>query len=81
MQAKQPRRNPKKLEFELDADNDVRVTAIKEVVRIVGGHSSDETERGETTVIIKRGNSPAWEKAHKHGSADSPLADRTEAPG
>lgn len=42
LEAKQPRWNPKKKELELVRDNDARLAAIKEVVKIFGSYPSDE---------------------------------------
>lgn len=57
-EAKPPRWNPKKKKYDLVADNDARLAAIREVVKIPGGYPSDESEGDEGTIIVRRGNGP-----------------------
>ncbi len=46
LEAKQPRWNPKKKAFELFADNDARLAALREAIKIFGGYPSADIEAG-----------------------------------
>jgi hypothetical protein len=51
LEAKQPRWNPRKKAFDLFADHDARLAALREVVRIFGGHPSP-SENNQAPLII-----------------------------
>jgi len=51
LEAKQPRWNPKKKEFDLFPDHDARLAALREAVRIFGGYPSP-SEDNQAPLII-----------------------------
>jgi len=52
LEAKQPRWNPEKKAFELFADNNARLAAIKEASKIFGGYpSADDTGRDRNLIV------------------------------
>jgi hypothetical protein len=51
LEAKQPRWNPKKKAYDLFADHDARLAAVREVVRIFGGYPSP-SEDNQAPLII-----------------------------
>src|SRR5258708_32917616 len=52
LDAKQPRWNPEKKAFELFADNNARLAAIKEAIKIFGGYpSADDTGRDRNLIV------------------------------
>ncbi len=51
LEAKQPRWNPKKKAFDLFADHDAQLAAVREVVRIFGGYPSP-SEDNQAPLII-----------------------------
>ncbi len=51
LEAKQPRWNPKKKAFDLFADHDARLAALREVVRIFGGYPLP-SENNEAPLLI-----------------------------
>ena len=52
LEAKQPRWNPKKKAFDLFADHDARLAALREAVRIFGGYPSPSEDNNQAPLII-----------------------------
>jgi hypothetical protein len=51
LEAKQPRWNPKKNEFDLFPDHDARLAALREAVRIFGGYLSQSEDKQARLII------------------------------
>jgi hypothetical protein len=71
LDAKQPRWNPEKKAFELFADNNARLAAIKEAIKIFGGYpSADDTGRDRNLIVHLGPLTPTnRERADNGGSA------------